>query len=94
MRHRPVEIVRLILPDGQTFANARNGRVRNRLVQKENEALMRMPLRWKISKVNLKSMEDDGVAFVQQIAIGCGDAIGELAAVVSENFATESHSEV
>ncbi len=90
MCHRPVEIVRSILARGQTFPDAGDGRVGNRLVQEENEALVRMPMSRKVSTVDLQRVKDDGVAFVEKFAVGCCNAIGHFASEFDERILSQS----
>jgi hypothetical protein len=82
--------MRSVLARGQTFPDARDGRVGNCLVQEENEALVRMPMSRKVSTVHLQRVKDDGVALIEKFPIGCCNAIRHFASEFDEWILSQS----
>ncbi len=86
--------MRSVLARGQTFPNAGDGRVGNRLVQEENEALVRMPMSRKVSTVDLQRVKDDGIALIEKFPIGSCNAIGHFASEFDERILSQSDCEI
>ena len=78
----------------KTFAYARDRRVGNRLVEEEDEFLLRSALLGEIENVDLETVEYNSVALIEQIPVGRRDAISHFAAAFDERVLTETQRKI
>ncbi len=82
VRHAPVEIVF----DSPGEVNGVVAGQQKRLKQVENVALVFQPLGLQVAQIELASVEDDGVALIQQSPIARHPAIGDFATGLDERL--------